>query len=115
MDIGFFFLVWIFNPLSRLTLIWAGFLGVRFEVCVCVCGGGGGEMTPCQKLVRIMLETSNLARMYTPICSFRKDTFYYLGPLNFADVSIFVQKLAFFLQKSAFTQSNIMRAVLENF
>ena len=25
-----------------LTLIWVGFLGVRFEVCVCVGGGGGG-------------------------------------------------------------------------
>ena len=25
-------------------------------------GGGGGKTTPCLKLVRIMLETSNLAR-----------------------------------------------------
>ena len=24
------------------SLIWVGFLGVRFEVGVCVCGGGGG-------------------------------------------------------------------------
>ena len=35
-----------------LTLIWVGILGVRFEV-----GGGGGGV----KLVRIMVEASNLA------------------------------------------------------
>ena len=36
----------------RLTLIWVGFLGVRFEV-------GGGKITPppCLKLVRTVLET----------------------------------------------------------
>ena len=45
-----------------------GFLGVRFEV-------GGVKLSPCLKLVRIMLETSNLVRKYTPICSFRKYTF----------------------------------------
>ena len=45
-----------------------GFLGVRFEL-------GGGKVTPCLKLVRIMLETSNVALKYTPICSFRKYTF----------------------------------------
>ena len=69
----------------------------------------------CLKLVEIILETSNLARKYTPICSFRKYTFYCLGPLNFADVSIFPPKLAFFLQKSTFTQSNSVRTVLEFF
>ena len=46
-----------------------------------------------------MLETSNLARKYTPICSFRKYTFQYLGPLNFADVSIFLQKISVFCPK----------------
>ena len=46
-----------------------------------------------------MLKISNLARKYTPICSFRKYTFQCLGPLNFADVSIFCEKLAFFLSK----------------
>ena len=57
----------------QLTLIWVGFLGVRFELE----GGGGGKLppTPCLKLVRIMLETSNAARKYTPIFSFRKYTF----------------------------------------
>ena len=49
--------------------MWVGFLGVRFEV-----GGGGGKITPCLKPVTITLETSNLARKYTPICSFRKYT-----------------------------------------
>ena len=47
--------------------IWVGFLGVRFEV--------GGETTPCLKLVRYMLETSNLARQYTHIYSLTKYTF----------------------------------------
>ena len=60
-----------------------------------------------------MLETSDLARKYTPILSFRKYTLQYLGPLNFADVSIFLQKLAIFIQKSTFTQSNSVRAMLD--
>ena len=34
---------------------------------------------------------------------------------NFADVSIFCKKLAFFVQKNTFTQSNSVRAVLEVF
>ena len=39
--------------------------------------GGGGKTTPppCLKLVRVMLETSHLARKYTSLCSFRKYTF----------------------------------------
>ena len=57
-----------------LTLLWVDFLGVHFEV---VWGGEGVKLIPpsCLKLVRIMLETSNLARKYTPICSFRNYTF----------------------------------------
>ena len=39
-------------------------------------GGGGGDYThSCLKLVRIMLEASNLARKYSTIFSFRKYTF----------------------------------------
>ena len=34
----------------QLTLIWVGFLEVRFEV-------GVGKITPCLKLVRVTLET----------------------------------------------------------
>ena len=46
-----------------------------------------------------MLEASNLARKYTPISSFRKYTFQCLDPLNFADVSIFLQKISVFCPK----------------
>ena len=46
-----------------------------------------------------MLETSNLARKHTSICSFRKYTFQCLDPLNFADVSIFLQKISVFCPK----------------
>ena len=46
-----------------------------------------------------MLETSNLARKYTTLCSFRKYIFSSLGPLNFADVSIFLQKNNVFYPK----------------
>ena len=56
---------------SVLTLIWVGFLGVCFEVG----WRGGGKITPFLKLIRIMLETWNLARKYTRIFSFRKYTF----------------------------------------
>ena len=55
----------------HLTLIWVGFLEVRFEVG----GRGGGKITlPVLKLIRILLETWNLARKYARICRFRKYT-----------------------------------------
>ena len=54
---------------------------------------------PRLKLGRIVLETYNLVRKYTHICSFRKYTFWYQGPLNFNDVSIFLQKISIFWQK----------------
>ena len=38
-------------------------------------GEGEGEKYPCLKLVRIMLETSNLVRKYTQIISFKKYNF----------------------------------------
>ena len=66
-------------------------LGGLFRGLVCFeVGGGGCKITPYLKLVRIMLETSNLACKYTDICSFRKYTFYYQDLLNFANVSIFL-------------------------
>ena len=72
--------------INVLILIWVGFLGIRFEM-------GESKVTPsCLKIVRIMLETWNLVRKYTHICSFRKYTFCYKGPVNFADASIFLQK-----------------------
>ena len=62
-----------------------------------------------------MLENSNLAHKYTPIFSFRKYTFQCLDLLNIADVAFFCKKLAFFVRKSTFTQSNSVGAVLEIF
>ena len=71
-----------------LTLIWVGFLGVRFEV--------GGTIIPPPpsylKLVKVMLETWNLICKCTHICSFRKYTLKYEDLLNFAGVSIHLQK-----------------------
>ena len=64
-----------------LILIWVGFLGVHFEVYVCMRStfGGGGNYLLCLKLVRIMLQTSNvrhLTRKYThTMSSFRKYNF----------------------------------------
>ena len=60
---------------SLLTLIWVGFLGVRFEVVVGGGGGDGGKIILRLKPIRITLETSNVARRYRPIRSFRKYTF----------------------------------------
>ena len=51
--------------LQALTLIWVGFLGLRFEM-----GGGEVELPP-----RPVLETSNLPHKYTHRCSVRKYTF----------------------------------------
>ena len=42
-----------------------------------------------------------------------KYTFWYQGPLNFADVSIFYKKKYFFGININFTQRNSVRAVLE--
>ena len=55
-----------------LNLIWVGFLGVCFEAG----RNGRVKLSPSLKLVRIMLETSNLASKYTHICSLRKYTLY---------------------------------------
>ena len=46
-----------------------------------------------------MLDALNLAHKYAAICSFRKFSFQCLGPLNFADVSIFQQKNSVFCPK----------------
>ena len=62
-----------------------------------------------------MLATLNLARKYTPMFSFRKYTFSYPGPPNFADISIFLKISAFFGQNSTFAQSNSVTVMLEIF
>ena len=83
-----------------------GFLGIRFAVVVVL---GKGVILAILKLVKIMLETWKLVRMYKHICSFRKYTFWHLDHLNFANISIFFfKKSAFFDKNSNFTQSNSM-------
>ena len=56
---------------QRITLIWADFLGFCFEVRKVV----KVPTQPCLKLIRIMLETSNLQPKYTHISSFIKYSF----------------------------------------
>ena len=68
--------------LTYLTMIWVGFLGVRFEE--------GDKITPCLKLVRTMLKTSNLSRKYTHICRFWTCLFYYQGPFSTLNMSLLV-------------------------
>ena len=46
-----------------------------------------------------MLRTLNLICKYKHICGFIKYTFQYQDHLNFADVSIFLQKIRFFYKK----------------
>ena len=83
------------------TLIWVGFLWA----CFVVGRGVGGKITPpphfCLKIVRIMLEASNLARKYTHP---------YVVPKN---TPFFCKKFAFFVQKGTFTQGNSVRAVFD--
>ena len=70
------------------------FSGSRFEE--------GGGIPHCLKLVRIMLETLNVVRKLTHICSFRKYNFEYQDPRNFADVNIFFAKSQHFLARMVF-------------
>ena len=46
-------------------LIWLGFWGIHLQV-------GGDQITPCLKLVRNILQTSDLPSKFTHICSCRK-------------------------------------------
>ena len=78
------------NQMHCLNLIWEGFLGVRFEV--------GGQVksppphTPCLQPIRIIQETLNLVRKHIHICGFRKYGLSHQGHLDFANISIFLQK-----------------------
>ena len=88
-------LLFTISPSLVLTIIQVRFLELRLEV------EGGVKYSPvCLKLIRVMLETSSLARKYTHISSFRKYTFQYQGFLNFADVSLFLQKISVFWPKT---------------
>ena len=82
------------RQISRLTLIWVGSLRLHFEV-----REGERGLPSSLKIVRVMLETSNLARKFKLLCSFRKYTFQYKGPLNFADITIFCKKIKAFWPK----------------
>ena len=95
------------NLIQFLTLIRVGFLGVRFEV--------GGVKLPHLKLVRIILEGSNLVSKYTPICSFRKYTFQCLGPLNFANINIFQQKNSIFYPRKYLYSKQQCESCLRDF
>ena len=84
--------------LHFIIVIWVGFLGF-------VLRWGRKEITrtpphfPWLNHVPIMLQTKNVVRKYTSIFSVRNYNFWYQGPLNFADVSIFLQKNQHFLEK----------------
>ena len=62
-----------------------------------------------------MLQTSHLARRYTPICSFRKYTLQCLGPLSFADVSIFLSKISVFCPKKYFYSKQQCESCVRDF
>ena len=88
-----------------------GFLGVCFGM-----GVGWDKITsPCLKLVRVMLETWNLVRMYTHKCSFRKCTFNTKTPLILLMQHFVCKKSAFYGKNSTFTQINSMAAMFEIF
>ena len=92
-----------------LTLIWVGFSEVRFEV--------GGNYTPLSKARQNCARNLKFGTKVHNICSFRKYTFQYQDPVNFADISVFFfcKKSAFFGKNSIFTQGNSVRVVLEIF
>ena len=52
---------------------------------------------------------------YTPICSFRKYTFQRLGPLNFADISIFLQKISIFYPKKQLHSTQYCESCVRDF
>ena len=91
-----------------LTLIWVGFSGCRLFL----------KKLHCLKLVRIMLETSNLGRKYTHIHTYvvAENIPFSTNVLLILLMSVFFcKKISIFGENSTFTQSNIMRAVLEIF
>ena len=62
-----------------------------------------------------MLKTSNMARKQAHIFSFRKYTFQHQGFLNFADVSIFLQKVSIFWQKQYLYSKQQCESCVRNF
>ena len=84
------------------------FLGVRFEV------GAGGKITPCLKLVRIMLETETWYAS-THTCVVLEIYPFVTSLLILLMSAFFCKRSAFFGQHSTFTYSNSVTAVLEIF
>ena len=89
------------NQMHCLNLTWVGFLGVCFTGKIIP----HPELTPCLELIRIMLKTWNLVCKYINICGFRKYAFSHQGPLDFANISISLQKKTG--NNTTFTQNNI--------
>ena len=76
----------------------------------------GNPPPSCLKLVRIMLETSNLVCKYTHVCSFKKYTFKDQGPLHFLSGFFFCKKSAFWGENLVpLLKAKIVRAVLKIF
>ena len=78
---------------------------------------GGDKITPCLKLVGIMVQTSNLARKYThTYYAVLENIAFSTKPLLiFLMSAFFAKKSAFFGKNNAFTQINILRAMSEIF
>ena len=76
--------------------------------------GGRGEISSCQKLVRIMVETWNLLSKYTYVVS-EYISFSTEVTWIFFIPALFCKKSAFFNKNSIFSQNNSVRAVLEIF
>ena len=60
---------------------------------------GWDKITPCLKLVKIVLETWTLVCKYKLICSFRKYTLQLKDPVDFTDVSIAFVKVRILAKK----------------
>ena len=92
-----------------LTLIWVGFSEVRFEV--------GGNYTPLSKTHQNCARNLKFGTKVHNICSFRKYTFQYQDPVNFADISVFffLQKISIFWQKQYLYSRQQRESCVRNF
>ena len=81
----------VFNEVL-LTLIWVGFSGVRFAV------EGRVKLPPVKNFLEVCYKLK-IWYVSTHTCSFRKYSFWYQEPLNFADITVFLQKISIFWSK----------------
>ena len=83
-----------------------GFLGIRFKF-------EGGKITPCIKLVSILVEIWNLLSAHAYVVS---ENIAFIGKaILILLMSAFFQKFSNFSKNIFFTQSNSVRALLEIF